>query len=129
MKEEIADRHFNCTDEERAVFEAGIKLGGMFHQYTGIPLNLTNVDEVERMIEKSLGVQPYVKKAVVSIDRNGLPKGGKEFDYTTLEGRMLSIELVVVYKGSKVLCGMEYVKELDYPLMFVREVGSTVSDD
>ncbi|MCI2413518.1 MAG: dihydroneopterin aldolase, partial [Cuniculiplasma sp.] len=34
MVDEAAS-YFHCTDRERAIFEAGIKLGSIYHQYVG----------------------------------------------------------------------------------------------
>jgi hypothetical protein len=36
---DVADSYFSCTDSERAAFEAGIKLGTVYHQFVGV-LNL-----------------------------------------------------------------------------------------
>ena len=49
-------------------------------------------------------------------------KTGGTYEYSTLEGRMLTVELKVRYKDALVDCGMKFVEELDYPLMFVKSV-------
>ncbi|MEE9268050.1 MAG: dihydroneopterin aldolase family protein, partial [Thermoplasmata archaeon] len=41
MEDPTAD-YFECTDAERAAFEAGIKLGSIFHQYVGAPVSPEN---------------------------------------------------------------------------------------
>ena len=34
-REDLADKYFNCSLRERVVFEAGIKLGTIYHQFVG----------------------------------------------------------------------------------------------
>ena len=58
---------FNCTDADRAAFEAGIKLGGIFHQFVGTPLDDSNREALETAIRKSVAVQPFVESASVRI--------------------------------------------------------------
>ena len=48
-----ASLYFKCSDRERAIFEAGIKLGTIYHQYVGAPLNLSNVESLEKAISAS----------------------------------------------------------------------------
>ncbi|HUS56931.1 MAG TPA: dihydroneopterin aldolase family protein, partial [Thermoplasmata archaeon] len=53
----MADGHFDCSDEERATFEAGIKLGTIYHQFVGVPVSADNVDTLERAMEAGSEVQ------------------------------------------------------------------------
>lgn len=41
---------FVCSHRERAMFEAGIKMGTIYHQFTGIPVNLNTVSELESLM-------------------------------------------------------------------------------
>ena len=59
-REELADSRFNCTVKERACFEAGIKMGTIYHQFVGTPFSLANVTQLEKAIEDAIRVQPYV---------------------------------------------------------------------
>ncbi|MBR1452331.1 MAG: hypothetical protein IJ592_02405, partial [Candidatus Methanomethylophilaceae archaeon] len=34
-REELANQRFSCTERERAVFEAGIKMATIYHQFVG----------------------------------------------------------------------------------------------
>ena len=120
---EKADRYFRCTDSERAVFEAGIKLGTVYHQYAGTPVSGKNVDVLERAIEASIAVQPFVRNVRVAIDRERLEAPSDQYDYISLTGDMLNVELQVEYKDVLVTCRMEYIDELRYPLMYVEEVS------
>ncbi len=121
MEDKTAE-YFQCSDRERAAFEAGIKLATVFHQFTGLPITLKNVEYVERCIEECLKVQPFVQDAHVRIDRSMLRNKEHEYDYTTLHASMLDVEVVVRYKGVVVTSQMKYIAELEYPLMFIKEV-------
>ena len=121
-RDERLGDYFTASDRERAIFEAGIKLGGIFHQFVGTPLSLSNREALERAIEESVKVQPYVCSARVRIRRLGLHKKEEEFDYGTLQGEDLQVELVLRYRGVRVVAVMEYIEEEDYPLMYIREI-------
>jgi hypothetical protein len=117
-----ADKYFNCTDSERAVFEAGIKLGTVYHQFVGAPISQNNVKVMEQAIAEGAKVQPFVKDAIVRIDRSRLREKSTEFDYLTLTGDMLEVTLSVKFKDVEVICEMKHIEEMDYPLMFVKDV-------
>lgn len=119
---DVADKFFNCTDAERAVFEAGIKLGTVYHQFVGAPISKDNVDVLEKSIAEGAKVQPFVKDAQVKIDRSRLREKSSEFDYLTLTGDMLDVKLTVQFRNVKVICEMKHIKEMNYPLMYVKEV-------
>jgi hypothetical protein len=118
-----ADKYFNCTDSERAVFEAGIKLGTVYHQFVGAPISQNNVEVMEQAIAEGAKVQPFVKDVKVRIDRSRLREKSSEFDYLTLTGDMLDVTLTVKFKEVEVICEMKHIEEMDYPLMFVKEVN------
>lgn len=122
-REEKADSHFSCSDSERAAFEAGIKLGTIYHQFVGVPLSKDNVDTLERAIEAGSLVQPFVEDVKVKIDRSKLRSKHGRYDYVSLTGEMLDVELVVRYRNSRVKAAMKLVKEMNYPLMYIEEIG------
>ena len=119
---DVADKYFNCSDAERAVFEAGIKLGTVYHQFVGAPISKNNVDVLEKSIEEGTRVQPFVKDASVRIDRSRLREKSTEYEYLTLTGDMLEVTLTVKYKDVEAVCEMRHIKEMDYPLMYVKAV-------
>ena len=121
-REEAAASYFECTEAERAAFEAGIKMGTIYHQFVGVPVSVDSVDTLEKAIESGCSVQPFVESVSVSIDRKKLKDKRGQFDYVSLTGEMLSVDLVVVYGGARVEAQMRYVKEMDYPLMFIKRV-------
>lgn len=114
------------TDRDNALFEAGIKLGALYHQFTGSPVNLNTASSLEKAIQESISVQPYVEEISVKIDRDMLKnKLNSEFGYTELQGPMLNVKITVRYSSSKIKVGMEYDPELNYPLMKILEIEDT----
>ena len=105
------------SDRERALFELGIKLGALYHQYTGAPINMETLESLERAIEKSVSAQPYVLSAKVLIDRKRVQDKLNKFGYCELEGRMLDVRIEVQYGSAKVAGVIRYDEEMDYPLM------------
>lgn len=121
MKDPAA-HYYSCTDGERAAFEAGIKLGTIYHQFIGAPVNLKNVGVLERAIEEAAHVQPFVKNVSVAIDRKGLGTTKGTYAYKTLTSDMLRVRLTIKYNGAEVECEMRMVPEINYPLMYFRTV-------
>ena len=117
-----AKTYFACTDRDRALFEIGIKMGTIYHQFVGTPINHDNVEQVERAITESVKVQPFVASAKVTIDRKYMSGGKGMYGYSTLSGKMMQVLVTVVYDGWKVNARMHHVDELDYPLMYVDSV-------
>ena len=111
------------TDRDNALFEAGIKLGALYHQFVGSPVNPGTVDSLESAISQSISVQPYVRHITVSIDRDMVgEKAGGEFGYCELEGRMLDVEATIIFKDITARVALKFDRELDYPLMRIIEV-------
>ncbi|UCE91800.1 MAG: dihydroneopterin aldolase family protein [Methanobacteriota archaeon] len=121
-REQTANGHFDCSDSERAAFEAGIKMGTIYHQFVGIPVSADNAQTLERAIEEGCKVQPFVESVRVRIDRARLKSKRGEFDYVSLTGEMLDVNLVVRYKTSRVEARMEFVEDMSYPLMFIKSI-------
>lgn len=122
-REAKADSHFSCSDSERASFEAGVKLGTIYHQFVGVPVSAENVETLERAIESGSMAQPFVQSVRVRIDRSKLRKKRGEYDYVSLTGEMLDVTISIRYKSAKVRASMRLVKEMNYPLMFIESIG------
>jgi len=118
--------YFNCTERDRAAFEAGIKLGALFHQYIGSPINDGSAPYMEEAMRRAMLAQPYVKGASVSIDRSILTKCGSAFGYASLSERMLSASVRIDYQGWVVEASLGWIDELGYPLM---RIDSVISPD
>ncbi len=111
------------NERDIAVFEAGIKLGALYHQFVGTPINVDTVDGLERIIEDSIGVQPHVRSVSVSIDREMVgKKQNPKFGYCELEGRMLHVSLQVLYKNIIATVELAYDEGQDYPMMSVKKI-------
>ncbi len=122
-REKNLSNRFNCTPRDRAVFEAGIKLATIYHQYIGTPVSMKNVASLEKAIREATLVQPYVKDAEVRIKRESLGTKSDEYDYSSLSPEMLSVRVVVEYGGYEVEAKMEYLAEEGYPLMYVSRIS------
>ena len=48
------------SDREQVVFEAGIKLGALYHQWVGTPISRASAGSVEAAIERAVILQPFV---------------------------------------------------------------------
>jgi len=125
-RESRADSYFSCTDSERAAFEAGIKMGTIYHQFVGVPLSADNVETLEKAIEAGSMVQPFVENVKVRIDRSMLRSKRGQYDYFSLTGDMLDVKMVVKYKTARVKASMRFVKEMNYPLMSIDAVEKAV---
>ncbi|WP_290598022.1 MULTISPECIES: dihydroneopterin aldolase family protein [unclassified Archaeoglobus] len=101
---------------EEAAFEAGIKLGALFHQFIGMPVAEKNAEIVERAMESCILLQPYVVEAEVRISRDRL-KEVSAFGYTSLLPDMIYARVVVEVGDSRVSAVLEWDEELKYPLM------------
>ncbi len=113
--------YFAGNDRDRAIFEAGIKLGGIYHQYLGAPLTRATAEGLERAIEAATRVQPLVDDVRVRIDRKRL-KGRGPYKYASLAEDMLHAEVTVHVGGARVTAVLRYVPELDYPLMYLKDI-------
>ncbi len=118
----IADDFFDCDDSERAAFEAGIKLGTIYHQFVGTPISRENVALLEKAIAEGTKIQPFVEDAEVQISKKELKSKKGEFDYVSLSGNMLKVRLVVEYGDVRVTAGMKFIKEINYPLMYIEKI-------
>ncbi len=111
------------TAREALIFEAGVKLGGVFHQYLGLPISPGNAAPVARAIESALRLQPYVLRARVRIDpRRGGPVGRGRFAYRYLTAEMLRVDLELADGRVRVSARLAHRPDLRYPLMSVRRV-------
>jgi hypothetical protein len=129
--EKMAEDYFDSsiTTREHAIFEAGIKLASLFHMIIGAPIK--NDEEVMRKIadglKESVACQPFVKRIDVHIKK---PKGkmgqkfnkSNEFDYTFISGELLSAEVEIEYNSWQAIGCVEWISDLNYPLMYIKEI-------
>lgn len=108
------------TPRDNAAFEAGIKLGALYHQFVGAPVSPATVASLEKAIADSIGVQPFVKEISVSIDRGMIAASLSSFGYTELKGPMLNVDAVIRYENYEASVGIRYKD--GYPLMFIEDI-------
>jgi hypothetical protein len=120
--EDKAEKYFKCTDRERAAFEAGIKLASVYHQYVGTPVSKANVKVLEKAIEEGVRIQPFVNEVNIEIEKGGLKNKHDEYDYDSLTGNMVGMDLKIKYSDSIVVAHIRYKKDLNYPLMYISSI-------
>ncbi|MET1124059.1 MAG: dihydroneopterin aldolase family protein [Archaeoglobaceae archaeon] len=101
-------------DEVRAAFEAGIKLGALFHQFVGAPVSEENAELLARAIESCVRLQPYVVDVRVEIDAK---KANSAFGYTSLLPDMLYAYVEVKVGEATVRARLRWDEEAKYPVM------------
>ncbi|MDD1719051.1 MAG: dihydroneopterin aldolase family protein [Methanoregulaceae archaeon] len=80
------------TDREQAIFEAGIKLGALYHQWVGSPVSRSSASALETAIEKSVILQPHVEEITVVLDRELMHPNA--FGYSEVQGLMFNVGIV-----------------------------------
>jgi hypothetical protein len=121
-REERAASYFRCTDRERAVFEAGIKLAAVYHQFIGTPVSASNAESLERAIEEGVKVQPFVESVEVKIRQDRLRMKRNEYDYQSLTGEMLDVKVSIRIGKVRAVGEMRYLEDIKYPLMYVSSI-------
>ena len=105
------------TDRDRAIFEAGIKLGALYHQWVGTPVSPKSAASVESAIEQAVILQPFVEEITVMLDRILMEKN--VFGYSELSGLMFNVEIVT--RVGFIYCRARLCPEGGYPLMQILE--------
>ena len=105
------------NDRVQAVFEAGIKLGALYHQWVGTPISRNSAGSVETAIEQAVILQPCVEKITVNLNRNLMTEN--IFGYSELSGIMFDVEITTRVGFS--YCRARLSVENGYPLMKIVE--------
>lgn len=108
------------SDREQALFEAGVKLGGLFHQYIGVPVSPRTATSLARAIEQAVGLQPFVRRIEVRLhpERGGRTGAGR-FGYHYLTAPMIDARVVIQVGRERVVATLTFREDLRYPLMRV----------
>ena len=122
-----AKKYFDksVSDRERAIFEGGIALGAIYHQFIGIPISSDPkiVETLEKAIKSTMELQPFKEQVDVRIRKDQIRRSGKHsYDYDVLKDSMLEARVTAKYGKTKAVVAMRYIPELDYNLMFVEKV-------
>ena len=105
------------NDREQAVFEAGIKLGALYHQWVGTPISRDSAASIEKAIEQAVILQPFVEEITVRLDRSLMTEN--RFGYSELSGMMYNVEIVT--RVGFTYCRARLSPESGYPLMKIVE--------
>ena len=105
------------SDREQALFEAGIKLGALYHQWVGTPISRESAGSVETAIEKAVILQPYVEEITVRLDRDLMTEN--RFGYSELSGLMYDVEIITRVRFA--YCRARLCPSSGYPLMQIVE--------
>ncbi len=115
----------DITERERACFETGIKLGALYHILCGIPIsnNEKVITDIEKGIESAISCQPYVESVKIMINREKIV-GDKStpFNYDEITGKIIQAQLIIQYNSIKVSAKIEWVEDLQYPLMYIKDI-------
>lgn len=110
----------HLSRREALLFEAGIKLGGVFHQYLGIPVSTRTAPALARVIESAVALQPFVDRVRVQIvPSRGGPVGRGRFGYRYLTADMLDVRVDLRDGRERVRARLAHRPDLRYPLMVV----------
>jgi hypothetical protein len=116
-------RDAQLSSRETLLFEAGIKLGGIFHQYLGIPVTGRTAGSLARAIEAAVGLQPFVRRVSVRIrPERGGPVGLGRYAYRYLVPEMLDVTVELTDGRTAVEANLTHRPDLSYPLMKVVRV-------
>ena len=105
------------NERDQAVFEAGIKLGALYHQWVGTPISWRSAASVETAIEQAVILQPFVEEITVRLDRSLMTEN--VFGYSELSGLMFSVEIVT--RVGFTYCRAHLAPHNGYPLMQIME--------
>jgi hypothetical protein len=106
------------TDTEKAAFEAGIKLGALYHQWVGTPISRQSAGSVETAIEMAVILQPFVEQITVNLDRKLMTEN--RFGYSELSGMMFDVEIIT--RVGFAYCRAKLSPSKEYPLMSIMEL-------
>ena len=119
MNEE--DYFKNLTSRERAIFEGGISMGALFHQFVGTPVNVDTIPSLEKAITESILLQPALIDVEVKIDKNLVVKNSGVMGYTSLTGDMLQVKLTTKIDEKIITTCISYDEDLQYPIMYIED--------
>ncbi|MBY8984120.1 MAG: hypothetical protein KGD65_03545 [Candidatus Lokiarchaeota archaeon] len=116
----------DLTNRERACFETGIKLGALYHIMSGIPVSADDkiIGSIEKGIEAAISCQPYVESVRIILDKDKI-FGNKStpFNYDEITGKIIRAELILKYEDIEVHAKVDWIEELQYPLMFIEKIS------
>ena len=107
------------SDRDKALFEAGIKLGALYHQWVGTPVSRQSSASLETAIKEAHMQQPFVESISVTLNKELMSPN--IFGYSELSGLMLSVSLKT--KVNDVHCTVQLHPEENYPMMKIIDIN------
>ncbi|MDD1676820.1 MAG: dihydroneopterin aldolase family protein [Methanomicrobiales archaeon] len=101
------------SDREEAAFEAGIKLGALYHQFVGTPVSRATAPTLELAMATAARLQPHVEDVRVHLNQELMNPNA--FGYTELRGAMIAAEITTQVRTAH--CHATLAMENDYPMM------------
>jgi hypothetical protein len=101
------------TDREKAAFEAGIKLGALYHQWVGAPVSPDTAPLLEQAMERSVALQPHVRHVRIHLNRERILPN--PFGYSEVKGEQFEVQLTT--RVGDATCHAVLSYEGGYPLM------------
>ncbi|MHA1505615.1 MAG: dihydroneopterin aldolase family protein [Candidatus Asgardarchaeia archaeon] len=122
--EDVAKDRFDSsvTDRERAIFECGISLGAIYHQFVGTPIFKANLELLEKAIKSCIESQPFIEEVDVKITPPRDVEGISPYVFCEISGYNLRAKVVSKYGKYRVVGRLNYDEELKYPLMYIEKV-------
>ena len=105
-------------DDIQAAFEAGIKLGALYHQWVGTPISPDTAKSVETAIANAVALQPCVDSVSVTINTEMME--GNPCGYSELAGKMLEVEIQTTAGDATCTASLKFDGE--YPLMEIIDI-------
>ena len=105
------------SDREQACFEAGIKLGALYHQWVGTPISRESASSIETAIERAVILQPFVEEITVHLNRDLMTEN--VFGYSELSGLMFDVGITT--RVGFAYCRAQLCPDVNYPLMKIEE--------
>lgn len=103
------------TGRDTACFEAGIKLGAVYHQFIGTPVTPATAGDLETAMANAMRAQPACLDAAVHINTRAIEADRNRFGYVGLAGHHLELEATISHEEYRVTA--ELIEEDDYPMM------------
>jgi len=122
--EDPAAKYFTpkVTDRDRAVFEAGIAIGTIVHQFTGVPVKKReDVAIFEELIKRSISAQPFRLEVDVKVSVE-TPVEDTPYNYVVVQSRHIDAKVVVKYGKCRVTARLRHIPELNYTLGYIEDI-------
>ncbi|MFW6152787.1 MAG: dihydroneopterin aldolase family protein [Halobacteriota archaeon] len=112
----------DANAREAACFEAGIKLGTLYHQFVGTPVAPETAPGLARAMGDAIERQPACRAAEVTLDVDRIEADRNRFGYTDLRGYHIEAEVLIEHDQVRVVA--ELALEEGYPRMRLTDVSA-----